>query len=169
MDELLEKAPLLAKDVRWHFIGHLQSNKVAQLLKIKNLESIQTVDSLKLAQKVAKHCEALDRDIKVFIQVKLSEEVSKSGVTEEESRALVREIVEKLLRLRLVGLMTIGPQGDLSVFKRLAQLRDNLEKEFNVKLQLSMGMSGDYVEAIQAGADVVRVGSAIFGERVQQH
>lgn len=80
---------------------------------------------------------------------------------------MVKEIVGKLLRLRLVGLMTIGPQGDLSVFKRLAQLRDNLEKEFNVKLQLSMGMSGDYVEAIQAGADVVRVGSAIFGERVQ--
>ncbi|CAD8159162.1 unnamed protein product [Paramecium octaurelia] len=170
VNEVIEKAPLLPNDISWHFIGHLQTNKVSTLMKIQNLEFIQSVDSLKLAQKIEKHCEKLGRNINVFVQIKLSEEESKTGAEIDEAKLIIQEIITKFKFIKLIGLMTIGPIGNKEIFEQLVDLAKKFENEFNLQpLKLSMGMSGDYLDAIKYGADYVRVGSAIFGERnVQQ-
>ncbi|KAM3143219.1 hypothetical protein pb186bvf_004805 [Paramecium bursaria] len=165
VDEVIEKAEKLPKDIKWHFIGHLQSNKVATLMKVENLDYIHTIDTIKLASKINKYCEANNRSIKVLVQVKLSEEVSKSGATEEESIHLIQEIIT-LNKLEFIGLMTIGPQGDVAIFRQLYKFKEYVENKFNIQnLQLSMGMSGDFEPAILEGANIVRIGSAIFGDR----
>ena len=86
-------------------------------MKAENLDYIHTIDTIKLASKINKYCEANNRSIKVLVQVKLSEEVSKSGATEEESIHLIQEIITKLNKLEFIGLMTIGPQGDVAIFR----------------------------------------------------
>jgi PLP dependent protein len=169
--ELLEKAQVLPSDIQWHFIGHLQSAKAHKLLKeVPNLFVVETVDSEKLAHKLQSGCEAADREsLNVFIQVDTSGEATKSGVSEEELLSLARYILEHCPRLRLRGLMTIGAPGDSTCFDKLSAARQLLTSSLGLdekSLELSMGMSGDFEEAIVRGATSVRIGSTIFGERI---
>lgn len=174
VQELVEKAPQLPSDIKWHFIGHLQSNKAKHIARIPNLFLVESLDSVKLANTLDK---ALPEDraepLRVMVQVNTSGEDSKSGVEPEECTELVRHVATSCSRLRFIGLMTIGRIGDVSpaCFERLAACRDKvIEAQIpNVPsledFELSMGMSGDFEVAIQAGSTSVRVGSTIFGAR----
>ena len=166
------RRPRLPKDIVWHFIGHLQSGKANRLLReVTNLGEVETVDTMKLANKLNSACEAAQRSekLKVYIQVDTSGEDSKSGVTPgDELLELVDSIKSKCTSLEIKGLMTIGAPGDLSCFDKLVKCREDVAAHWAIptdSLQLSMGMSGDYLEAIERGSTSVRVGSTIFGAR----
>ncbi len=173
--ELVAKAPLLPPDVRWHFIGHLQTNKVKELLAVPNLACVHTVDTLKLARELDKRSAALraGEPLDVMVQVNTSAEVSKSGCAPEECVELCREVSASCASLRLAGLMCIGKYsadegGAADDFACLIRCRALAAASLGVEptsLSLSMGMSHDYEEAISAGATHVRVGSTIFGAR----
>jgi pyridoxal phosphate enzyme (YggS family) len=175
----MAKSKEMPDDTSWHFIGPLQSNKAAPLVKTVGLDKlacIETVGTLKLASKLNRAVETLNEDadaekkkLGIYIQVNTSGEDSKSGVSPgEEVTDLVKQISEDCPSLSVDGLMTIGAPGDYSCFDTLAQCRDEvatiLGKNAN-DLELSMGMSGDFEVAIAKGATSVRVGSTIFGER----
>ena len=153
-----------------HFIGHLQTNKVKDILKY--VSCIQSVDRLSLAEKLQTQLEKLDKTIDIYIQVNTSGEQSKSGVPPEEALALMEKI-KSMPRLKVKGLMTIGLFSDQEspVRKSYALLRDYLHKGQEEgllpegPLELSMGMSGDLHWAIQEGSTMVRIGSAVFGKR----
>jgi len=171
--ELVDKSKELPEDIEWHFIGHLQSNKAKTVLRVPNLTVIETVDTVKLTNKLNKACEDLNRRCRVFMQVNTSREANKSGVTPEDAVDLATYIEEKAPNLDLDGLMTIGSyEGDPTpFFKMLFNLREEICKKLGRKeeeLELSMGMSGDYLKAIEHGATSVRIGSAIFGARVNR-
>ncbi|QQS42737.1 MAG: YggS family pyridoxal phosphate-dependent enzyme [Acidobacteriota bacterium] len=155
----------------WHLIGHLQSNKAKKALK--SFDVIQTVDSIKIAERLDRIAgEESIEDFPVFIQVDLGKEATKSGVYEEELDELV-DTVLKCPNLRFEGLMTIppylpDPDDVRPYFRRLRGLRDNLKNEGafgDARGELSMGMSHDFEAAIEEGATIVRVGTAIFGPR----
>mmetsp|Transcript_23346 Transcript_23346/g.41292 ORF Transcript_23346/g.41292 Transcript_23346/m.41292 type:complete len:202 (+) Transcript_23346:74-679(+) len=161
-------------DVKWHFIGHLQTNKAKLIAGVKNVYVVESVDSVKLANALNK-CIAADREpLKVMVQVNTSGEESKSGVEPAACNDLVRHVLTECAKLQFVGLMTIGRLGDVSpeCFQTLASCRDSVlaanipgapaAEEF----ELSMGMSGDFELAIECGSTNVRVGSTIFGSRV---
>jgi pyridoxal phosphate enzyme (YggS family) len=170
VDELVEKAQELPKDIRWHFIGHLQSNKIKELLSVDNLECIQTVDSANLCGKLNKRLQEKNKSLDIYTQVKISEEESKSGVEPGELPHLLDYIDSQCPQLTFKGLMTIGPIGDLSIFKNMQKIKEELESKGRFEnIELSMGMSGDYKEAIIEGATIVRIGSALFGERIQKN
>ncbi|KAL7531581.1 hypothetical protein ACHAXR_007308 [Thalassiosira sp. AJA248-18] len=176
--ELMTKSKEMPEDVSWHFIGPLQSNKAAPLVKtvgLNKLACIETVSTLKLAAKLNRAVETLNEDAEekkklgIYIQVNTSGEESKSGVTPGgEVSDLVKKISEECPWISIDGLMTIGAPGDYSCFDTLSSCRDEvsavLGKDSN-ELELSMGMSGDFEVAIARGATSVRVGSTIFGER----
>ncbi len=169
--ELVEKAEQLPKDIKWHFIGHLQSSKASKLIRdVPNLFVLETVDSEKLASKLQNACESNGREeLNIFIQVDTSGEDTKSGVSEEELLPLVDFIHSQCPRLRIAGLMTIGAPNDFTCFDKLANQRKVVANHLLIAeeaLELSMGMSGDFEEAIARGATSVRVGSTIFGERI---
>ena len=166
--ELGEKASALADlgDVEWHFIGHLQTNKAK--IVAKHAHVVHTVHSRELAVELGKRVAAAGRaPLSVLVEVKLSEEASKHGAAPADLGALLEAIAEDS-RLRLRGLMTMPPLGDLDVarrtFEALAQLRDRHGGEARLP-ELSMGMTHDFETAIACGATLVRVGTAIFGER----
>jgi len=162
IQELTLHRALLPKDVRWHCIGPLQSNKVKQLGAIASLQSLH---SMKLARKLAQSME--ERILPVLIQVNISEEKSKSGVTPQELFALVED-VQTLPELSLEGLMCLPRREEAShlAFARLRRLRDEVQEKTGHSLpQLSMGMSRDFEEAIAQGATMIRVGSKLFGHR----
>lgn len=174
IQELLAKAEpgVLPADVRWRFIGLLQSNKVKKLVEgVPNLVAVETVGSEKLARKLDGACEGAKREtpLDVFIQVDTSGEETKGGVTPgAEAVALGRHIAEGCPRLRLAGLMTIGAPGDAGCFDTLAACRDEIAGALGLEaaaLELSMGMSGDFEAAIERGSTSVRVGTSIFGAR----
>ncbi len=169
--ELVEKAKVLPSEINWHFIGHLQSSKATRLIReVPNLYVVETVDSEKLASKLNNACNNSGRDIlNVFIQVDTSGEVTKSGVSEDELIPLVDFITQQCPKLALKGLMTIGAPGDFSCFNKLVYQRNVVAQHLGLEeasLELSMGMSGDFEEAIAQGATSVRVGSTIFGDRI---
>lgn len=172
VQEVLAKADGLA-DVphETHFIGHLQSNKVNQLLPY--VRCLQTLDSAALATRLQARLAVLDRELEVLIQVNVSGEASKSGVSPAQVRDLVAAVAE-CPRLTLRGFMTIGLNSpDRAAVRRgyaeLAALRDRAVGEgwpgAAAAGELSMGMSGDYADAIAEGATIVRLGSAVFGPR----
>jgi len=170
--ELIEKIPQLPDDVQWHFIGALQSNKANGLVQAcENIErlTIETVASVKLANKLQTAVEKVDGEgkLSIFVQVNTSGEDSKSGIAPTEAVELCRHVLQECPRLNLQGLMTIGAPGDANCFAILSDCRDTVQKELGLDdaLELSMGMSGDFEAAIQAGATNVRVGSTIFGAR----
>ena len=176
VQELVEKVPQMPSDVTWHFIGALQSNKANMLLNAFNdaddLSSrlvVETVDKMKLANKLNNAAANKKAQVKIFVQVNTSGEDSKSGCEPTEVVDLCRQITTNCPHLQLVGLMTIGAPGDVSCFDTLVTCRDMVQKELNLpnddQLELSMGMSGDYLDAIAKGATNVRVGSTIFGAR----
>lgn len=173
IQEICEKAPKCPDDIKWHFIGHVQTNKVKGLLQIPNLWVIETVDREKLANALNKQIEEMKREpLNIFIQVNTSNEEQKGGVSPKEVLNLVKFIIEKCPNLKLIGLMTIGStesshkEGKNPDFETLVECKYMIEKDFkDLNLELSMGMSSDYLQAIEQGSTNVRVGSLIFGER----
>lgn len=156
--------------VEWHLIGHLQKNKAKYAVQLFDL--IHTIDSIELAEELNKQAEKIGKIQRVLVQVKLSEEETKHGVSEEELIPLLEKI-KSLNNVKLEGLMTMPPFFDdpekaRPYFKRLREIRDNINslRITHYTLQeLSMGMSGDFGVAIEEGATMVRIGTAIFGER----
>lgn len=166
IQEAKQKRPLLDdKNFKWHLIGHLQSNKAKHAVKI--FDCIHSVDSLKLAKEISWRCDAIDKAIDVLIEVNVSGEEAKYGVVPDHVEELVLEI-EKLPRINLIGLMTMAPlvadaEETRPVFRGLRELRDELQVKGHTNIKhLSMGMTGDYMVAIEEGATMVRIGSAIF-------
>lgn len=166
--ELKEKARQLSYDVIWHFIGHLQKNKVRDVVPI--VSWIHSVDSISLAHEIEKKAAQLDKKINVLIEVNLSGESTKHGVSPEEAISLALEIL-KLPHLKLQGLMTLPPffenaEEARPFFRHLRKLRDGLMNQLKIEFtELSMGMSHDFEIAIEEGSTMVRIGSAIFGKR----
>ena len=176
--ELTSKAETMPDDVEWHFIGSLQSNKAAPLVKKvgTRLKVVETVSSKKLADKLDRAVVEVrkqldnsdDYKLGIYIQVNTSMEESKSGVEAKDAASLAKDIAESCPHLSLEGLMTIGAPGDFDCFDRLVDCRKEVAKSLGIveeDLELSMGMSGDFEEAIRRGATNVRVGSTIFGAR----
>lgn len=161
VQELVDKAESLAdlRDLRWHFIGHLQRNKVKQVLGVGAV--VETVDSARLAIEIDKRASA---PVEVLLQVNVAGEAQKSGCDAGELAALIEEVRARP-RLVLRGLMTIPPLGEAPEASRrfFARLRE-LGEEHGLR-ELSMGMSADLEVAIEEGATIVRVGTAIFGAR----
>lgn len=170
VQEAKEKIPKLSdlKGAVWHMIGHLQTNKVKDAVKLFN--AIESVDRERLVEQLQKRLSKVGGSVEVFIEVKLSPEESKHGCSPE----LLEPLAEKILRaenLKLVGLMTVPPyfKDPLKAapyFAKLRKLRDKLQNSLGINLpHLSMGMSHDFEVAIAEGATIVRVGTAIFGPR----
>jgi PLP dependent protein len=168
VQEARPKISELPSRLHWHLIGHLQKNKIRQAIPL--FELIHGVDSLELLEDIDRIAGELGLFPRILLQVNVAGESSKFGFNPERLGSMVEEILA-LKRLQIEGLMTIPPlvpAPDLArkYFVQLRELRDRLEKEFHFPLpQLSMGMSGDYKVAVEEGASLVRVGTAIFGSR----
>jgi PLP dependent protein len=168
VQEARAKIPLLPSNLHWHFIGHLQRNKVRHTLPL--FELIHSVDSLELAQAMDRIAHEDGLHPRVLLEVNVAGEASKFGFQPEKLRQEMESLLG-LLRLSIEGLMCIPPLGqDAETSRRyfvaLRELRNSLEHEFQLKLpHLSMGMTNDYTVAIEEGATLIRVGTAIFGER----
>ena len=170
VQEMCDKIEQLPTDIRWHMIGHLQTNKVKYI--VGRVSLIHSVDSLHLAQEIEKQAAKLDVIVPILIEVNIAEEESKFGIHKEETISLVREVAT-LPHIRIQGLMTIAPyvenpEDNRAYFRGIKQLSVDIARENidNVSMDcLSMGMTGDYEVAIEEGATMVRVGTGIFGER----
>jgi pyridoxal phosphate enzyme (YggS family) len=168
VQEASAKIQELSSKIRWHFVGHLQKNKVRQALPL--FEMIHSVDSLALAQDINRIAEEEGLYPRVLLEVNVAGEGSKFGFASDDLGEQM-EVLLALPRLSIEGLMCIPPlavesEDSRKFFVQVRELRDSLEKEFNMKLpQLSMGMTQDFPIGIQEGATLVRVGTAIFGER----
>ena len=170
VQELVEKAAEVPGQVEWHFIGHLQSNKVRQLAGVVTM--IHSVDRLSLAEEISRQWGRLGRCCDILVQVNLSGETTKSGTTEDGALQLVRA-VSTLPHVRIRGLMTMppffdDPEAARPFFAELLRLSQRIAAEGIPAVEmreLSMGMSGDFEAAIQEGATLVRVGTSIFGAR----
>jgi len=168
VQEARAKIPLLPAAVRWHFIGHLQKNKIRHALPL--FELFHSVDSLALAEDLERIAEEEGMRPRVLVEVNVAGEGSKIGFAPEKLRTEMEALL-RLSRVEIEGLMAIpplavDPEQTRPYFAGLRDLRDALEREFAVRLpQLSMGMSSDYPVAVEEGATLVRVGTAIFGER----
>jgi len=168
VQEARVKIPLLPSNLRWHFIGHLQKNKIRHALPF--FEMIHSVDSVDLAQAIDRIAQEDGLHPRILLEVNVAGEGSKFGFKATTLRAELESLL-MLPRLSIEGLMCIPPLAEEAetsrpYFVELRKLRDALEKEFQVKLpQLSMGMTNDYSVAVEEGATLVRVGTAIFGER----
>ncbi len=159
VQEARDKKPSVAGNSRWHLIGHLQSNKAKDAVRL--FDVIQTVDSVELAEKIARGADSAGKPQEVLLQVNIGREPQKSGADPDAVAELVRRI-GALPSLRLSGLMTIPPVSDDArpFFRALRAMRDDLGLT-----ELSMGMTDDFEVAIEEGATIVRVGRAIFGSR----
>lgn len=158
--------PQVAEQINWHFVGHLQTNKVKQT--VGRFALIHSVDSLRLAQELSKTAFDIETIQPILLQVKLTEDPSKTGFTPDILRAKFREIVN-LPNLHVQGLMTMAPLTDdrfiwRRCFNGLKELREELVNEHGVDLhELSMGMTADWQEAVNCGSTIIRLGRAIFG------
>jgi pyridoxal phosphate enzyme (YggS family) len=161
VQEAREKKPGVSAPARWHLIGHLQSNKVKDAVRL--FDVIQSVDSYELAERISRVAESAGKRQEVMLQVNIGREDQKSGIDPDDVSGLVRRVSE-LPSLHLGGLMAIPPLGEAEAmrpyFRQLRALRDGLGLE-----ELSMGMTDDFEVAIEEGATLIRVGRAIFGSR----
>jgi pyridoxal phosphate enzyme (YggS family) len=168
VQEARAKIPELPSNLRWHFVGHLQKNKIRYALPL--FELFHGVDSLALAQEINRIAADEGMHPRVLLEVNVAGEGSKFGFSPDTLRQQMEELLA-LQRLSILGLMTIPPLADKAeasrrYFVELRQLRDRLQTEFHVDLpQLSMGMTQDFPIAVEESATLVRVGTAIFGER----
>lgn len=170
VQEMCDKMEQLPSDIRWHMIGHLQTNKVKYIVGHTTL--IHSVDSLHLAKEIEKQAEKKDVTADILVEVNIAEEESKFGIHKEETYELVRQIAA-LPHVHICGLMTIAPyvenpEDNRMYFRGIRQLSVDIAEQNidNVDMDvLSMGMTGDYMVAIEEGATMVRVGTGIFGER----
>lgn len=167
VQEAREKIEALPGAAEWHLIGHLQTNKAK--LAVGLFDCIHSLDSVRLVQEIGRHAEEAGRRLRCLVEVNVGEEAQKSGVDAAEVRPLL-EAARRLPQLSVQGLMTIppflpDPESVRPVFRRLRDLRDRLESEGWTLPDLSMGMSHDFEVAIEEGATLVRIGTAIFGSR----
>lgn len=171
IQEAMEKINEIADNrVSWHFIGHLQSNKAKYVVRYFDL--IHSVDTLKLAKEINRQAIKLDKIQNILVQVNIAMEATKSGVASKDTLSLIREI-STLKNLSVKGLMTMPPffnqpEKVRPYFKALAELKDQVLEESIEHIEmneLSMGMTGDFEVAIEEGATLVRIGTAIFGDR----
>ena len=168
VQELVEKAKQLPADIRWHFIGHLQTNKVKLIAPFVQL--IHGVDSLKLLKEIDRQAEKYNRVIDCLLQVHIAQEETKFGLNETELNELLNEATEKIQYARICGLMGMASLTDdmgkvRREFQYLKTLFDKLRVPGSPPHILSMGMSSDYKIAIEEGSTMVRIGSLLFGER----
>lgn len=170
VQELTDKADRIPPDAEWHLIGHLQTNKVKAVVGKAAL--IHSVDSVRLAAEIEKRAAAMGRNVDVLAEIKTTDEETKQGMLPSEFGGFLKAVAE-FSRVRVLGLMTVGPlTGDRekirSSFRGLRLLADEFRgKGFPELKYLSMGMSDDYPIAIEEGAHFIRVGRAIFGERMR--
>ena len=172
VQEIMEKYGQMPEDVRWHMIGHLQKNKVRQVIDKAVL--IHSVDTVELAEQIEKDAAKRDLTVDILLEVNVAEEESKFGFRTEEVEATVMKIKD-LPHVHIKGLMTIAPfvsnsEDNREVFKKLYQLYVDIRSKNidNVNMSvLSMGMTGDYEVAIEEGATMIRVGTGIFGARTR--
>lgn len=168
--EAIENDPSLSP-LRWHLIGHLQSNKARQA--VQHFDMIHSLDSVRLAKELNRYAAEENKLMAVLMQINISGEESKGGFAPEQAEDSALTILKLYPHLNIQGLMTMapftGPEAARPVFKRLRQLRDNLTKNINHQrfspTELSMGMTSDYKVAIEEGSTMVRIGTAIFGGR----
>jgi PLP dependent protein len=178
VQEAQEKIPLIRKDregnrISFHFIGKLQSNKAKKAAEL--FDVIETIDSIKLAGKLEKHLASLNKTLTAYLQVNIGKEEQKSGVMPGNCEQYLQDL-SRFQHLKIVGLMAMppyfaDPENVRPFFRKMKKLSEKLteKKLFGVQapVELSMGMSGDFEVAIEEGATVVRIGTAIFGERDQ--
>ena len=170
VQELCSKMEQLPSDIRWHMIGHLQRNKVKYI--VGKVELIHSVDTYRLAEEINIHAKKQNVIVPILVEVNIAHEESKFGISAEDAILLVEEI-SKLENIRIKGLMTIAPyvenpEDNRLYFRKIKQLSVDITNKNidNVFMEiLSMGMTGDYMVAIEEGATMVRVGTGIFGER----
>lgn len=170
VQELTQKYDIINRDCNWHLIGHLQTNKVKYI--VDKVKLIHSVDRYSLAAEINDRAKKIGKKVDILVQVNISGEQSKFGVSEKEATKLIRQIAE-LENLRVRGLMTIAPYTSNPetvryVFAGLRKLSIDIEKENinNINMEyLSMGMSNDFEVAIEEGSNIVRIGTALFGER----
>lgn len=166
--ELRDKAELIQKKINWHFIGHLQSNKIKYVIKAS--EFIHSVDSLKLAEEINRKALQNNKIQNVLLEIKTSDEESKYGLDNESDIFKIAEFCGISKNISLVGLMTMAPYTDnekiiRSCFKKMYDLKTKMnDRGFSIS-HLSMGMTNDYEIAIEEGATMLRIGTAIFSER----
>ena len=170
VQELCSKMGQLPSDIRWHMIGHLQRNKVKYI--VGKVELIHSVDTYRLAEEINIQAKKQNVIVPILVEVNIAHEESKFGISAEDAILLVEEI-SKLENIRIKGLMTIAPyvenpEDNRLYFRKIKQLSVDITNKNidNVFMEiLSMGMTGDYMVAIEEGATMVRVGTGIFGER----
>ena len=170
VQELVDKYEVMPKDIHWHMIGHLQRNKVKYI--VGNVELIHSVDTYRLAEEINIQAKKQNVIVPILVEVNIAHEESKFGISAEDAILLVEEI-SKLENIRIKGLMTIAPyvenpEDNRLYFRKIKQLSVDITNKNidNVFMEiLSMGMTGDYMVAIEEGATMVRVGTGIFGER----
>lgn len=165
-DDLIKKAQVLPKDIRWHFIGHLQRNKVAKVLPYVTL--IHSVESKELLQVIEKEAQKLNKIVPVLIQFNLAEESTKTGLMEEQAFQFMKEALS-FEHLNIKGIMTMGPHVEdekeiEKIFMQAHQLLQELQKTFGFEhfTELSMGMSSDWKIALQHGSTMLRIGTILF-------
>ncbi|MFH1593158.1 MAG: YggS family pyridoxal phosphate-dependent enzyme [Candidatus Omnitrophota bacterium] len=166
VQDALTKHSAIGDKVKWHLIGHLQTNKVKDAVKVFSL--IHSVDSLKLAQAIDKEAAKLGKRQSILIQVNVSGEESKFGIAPEEAIDFLK-VASAYPNISIDGLMTIAPEVEdpeavRPYFRRLRELRDKIDEGRPAILKLSMGMTNDFEVAIEEGSDIVRVGRAIFND-----
>ncbi|MCB9202443.1 MAG: YggS family pyridoxal phosphate-dependent enzyme [Flavobacteriales bacterium] len=167
VQELLSKKDELPSDIHWHIIGHLQTNKVKYIIPF--VELIHSVDSLKLLKEIQNQAKKIDRKVNCLLQVKVAQEESKYGLNEEEITQVVEQINQnKFPNVQVKGIMGMATFTDnkeqiKQEFLELNSIYNKYKNELNFEF-LSMGMSGDYLQAIECGSTMIRVGSSIFAE-----
>jgi hypothetical protein len=166
---MVEKWESLPKDIHWHMIGHVQRNKIKYMAEFVDL--IHGVDSIKTLKEINKQALKHNRNISVLLQVKIAQEESKFGIPTEELNDFLKNLEDQNLEnvnfLGFMGMASNEPNKEIirKEFSILKQLYDHYSKEFKTFEYLSMGMSGDYLIALEQGSNMIRVGSAIFGSR----
>ncbi|MCM8570635.1 YggS family pyridoxal phosphate-dependent enzyme [Gramella jeungdoensis] len=169
IQEMTDKWEELPEDIQWHMVGHVQRNKVKYMAPFVSL--IHAVDSLKLLKEINKRAKQNDRVISCLLQIKIAEEDSKFGISDEEAREiLASEAYGKMENVKIIGLMGMATFTDdedqvRSEFQYLKSVFEELKMDYPELEELSMGMSGDYKIAVDCGSTMVRIGSSIFGAR----
>ena len=164
VQELVKKMDSLPSDIKWHMIGHLQTNKVKDIVK-RNIYLIESVDSVKLMKEINKEAIKNNKTISILIEVNIANDINKTGCNINDLDTLIN-ISKELSNINLRGLMAIAPHiDDIDKIKESFKRMNSLKSKYNLEL-LSMGMSNDYKIAIEEGTDIIRIGTKIFGERI---
>lgn len=163
VQELIKKMDNLPKDIKWHMIGHLQTNKVKDIIK-RNIYLIESVDSIKLVNTINKEAIKNNKIINILIEVNISNEINKTGCIIKDLDNLINES-KKLSNINLKGLMTVGTNtNNEEIIRKEFKKMNQLKEKYNLEL-LSMGMSNNYKIALEENTDIIRIGTKIFGER----